>query len=322
MLKPRQQHPHWSSKMCVTISTLESQYLGPNRLGWVRTETRTVSSRVLLKHAYVTMTTGPNIGWNWAFVREIQYVRGRIEEENDTLALSNPLASSPNHRSSIHHAMVLFSPVHENYHQCQHRDGLPSRIPGIRATQTTKTSQNEHSFPRKRKTHAQSAYKNPPKHQAAMNINIANCIIMARKDNTIRLSASVTNASLYFRSVKSINIKGWGKWTNRGKRRHAIRARQSMPISRARGPVWLGKRQEVGGESSYYCCKHRRHEGMHKYSTSLLFMEISGFDVLREKNRLYAPNARSNPFCSQVVSSKTILSKIRTDPCSLEINYK
>lgn len=45
-------------------------------------------------------------------------------------------------------------------------------------------------------TDVHSAYKNPQKQNAAMNIKIMNCINMARSERTIRLSFKVTNASL------------------------------------------------------------------------------------------------------------------------------
>jgi hypothetical protein len=45
-------------------------------------------------------------------------------------------------------------------------------------------------------TDVQSAYKNPQKHQAAMNISAINCIIIARSERTMRLSFSVTKANL------------------------------------------------------------------------------------------------------------------------------
>ena len=45
-------------------------------------------------------------------------------------------------------------------------------------------------------TYIQSAYKNPPKHHAAITMRTTNCIIIARSANTIRLFFNVTNASL------------------------------------------------------------------------------------------------------------------------------
>jgi hypothetical protein len=54
-------------------------------------------------------------------------------------------------------------------------------------------------------THVQSAYKKPQKQNAAMTIKKTNCMIMARKDNTIKLSLKVTKASL--REVKESEEK-------------------------------------------------------------------------------------------------------------------
>lgn len=72
----------------------------------IRRESIPVRRRVLLKHAYVTINTGPKIGWNLA-----TRVRQRCAKSMDLswvlLAWSKPEASRPNQRSSIHQAINL-----------------------------------------------------------------------------------------------------------------------------------------------------------------------------------------------------------------------
>ena len=55
-------------------------------------------------------------------------------------------------------------------------------------------------------THVQSAYKKPPKQNAAMTIRMTNCTIIARSESTITLFLSVTKASL-----QSRQFGGWGE---------------------------------------------------------------------------------------------------------------
>ena len=64
-----------------------------------------VKRRVLLRQAYVTIKIGPKMGWNFA----AHYMSCKAEEvtEADILEWSNPLASRPNHKSSIHHEISL-----------------------------------------------------------------------------------------------------------------------------------------------------------------------------------------------------------------------
>lgn len=81
--------------------------------------------------------------------------------------------------------------------------------------------------PRGRITHVQRAYKNPQKQKKATAIRKKNCIIIARRDKTIRLFFSVTNASLCMISV--YRTGDGGKNTDRGNSKHAISARVSIP---------------------------------------------------------------------------------------------
>lgn len=60
---------------------------------------------MLLRHAYVTMRKGPNSGWK--FAEKDSAYETQCPDELDALELSKPLASNPNHRSSIHQATVL-----------------------------------------------------------------------------------------------------------------------------------------------------------------------------------------------------------------------
>jgi hypothetical protein len=54
----------------------------------------------------VTIKIGPKTGWNFASNSiQISFLDGT--KKPDRLALSNPLASRPNHKSSIHHDIKL-----------------------------------------------------------------------------------------------------------------------------------------------------------------------------------------------------------------------
>lgn len=134
-------------------------------------------------------------------------------ERKYLLARSNPLASRPNQRSSIHQAIVLW--MYQKYHRFENKVVLPRAISALPpslgqnhiAAKTypawlrLKLRGSEHYIneqygPRKGKTYVHKAYKNPQKQNAAINIRTRNCIIIARRERTMRLFFRVTNASL------------------------------------------------------------------------------------------------------------------------------
>lgn len=137
--------------------------------------------------------------------------------ERDVLALSKPLASSPNQRSSIHHAIVLggrvshLKPEHYSWGDlpqaipeeeiwCKHqRRKYPSQNSPCVCVIFAKTEgdiiSGKDCCPRVG-THVQSAYKNPPKQKAAMPMRTTNCTIIARSESTMTLFLNVTNARL------------------------------------------------------------------------------------------------------------------------------
>lgn len=67
-----------------------------------------VKSNVLLRHAYVTIITGPRKLWNSAAGGKLSTVCVTVHvHESNPLDFSNPLASRPKYKSSIHHAICL-----------------------------------------------------------------------------------------------------------------------------------------------------------------------------------------------------------------------
>lgn len=85
--------------------------------------------------------------------------------------------------------------------------------------------------------YVQSAYRKPPKQKAAISIKNTNCEIMARNDNTIKLFLNVTKANLKDKSfVQQSSEHPHEHDTYRGKSRHAMSARLSMPTALAQAP--------------------------------------------------------------------------------------
>jgi hypothetical protein len=85
--------------------------------------------------------------------------------------------------------------------------------------------------------YVQSAYRKPAKQKAAISIKNANCEIMARNDNTIKLFFNVTKANLKENSfVQQASGHPHEHETYRGKSRHAMSARLSTPTALAQAP--------------------------------------------------------------------------------------
>jgi hypothetical protein len=83
--------------------------------------------------------------------------------------------------------------------------------------------------------YVQSAYRKPVKQKTAMSIKKRNCDIMARNESTIKLFFSVTKANLNGESFR-VPLNAHVSTTYRGKSRHAMSARLSIPTALAQAP--------------------------------------------------------------------------------------
>lgn len=83
-------------------------------------------------------------------------------------------------------------------------------------------------------THVHSAYRNPPKQNAAISIKATNCTIMARNASTIKLFLSVTKARLG-PSVSCVAVNGYNDVVPRkhedSYQSEKVDARRASPVS-------------------------------------------------------------------------------------------